>query len=141
MLVKFPHRFALALSVFALLGLLAGGCSLVTRLANSPSADYVVPQGANAKAIARGKTLFETKCQKCHGENAGGTWRMPALVGTSYGPKKFKDRSFHIAVMNGARSRNWMNFKDMQPIKDLSEEDAKAILQYVRDLQKQVGIF
>lgn len=129
------------LFTLAILGLLAGGCSIITRWGNTTSENYMAPKGTAAQEIARGKMLFIANCQRCHGENAGGTWRMPSLVSQSYGPKNFKDRRFYIAVSSGARSRYWLNFQDMQPIKGLSQEDAKSILHYVRDLQKQVGIF
>lgn len=139
--MNFQSRFAVVVFAFAFWGLLAGGCSIITRMGNSPSANYVAPRGEAAREMAKGKALFEAKCQKCHGERAGGTWRMPSLVSPPYGPKQLTDRSFHLTVMNGARSRYWLNFKGMQPIKNLSQEEAEAILRFVRDLQKQAGIY
>ena len=88
-----------------------------------------------------GKNIFELKCQSCHGINAAGRHEMgPPLVHKIYEPSHHSDQSFYRAVALGVKSHHW-RFGNMAAIEDLTKADVKAIISYVRELQRENGIF
>ena len=88
-----------------------------------------------------GKNIFELKCQSCHGINAAGRHEMgPPLVHKIYEPSHHSDQSFYRAVALGVKSHHW-RFGNMAAVEDLTKGDVKAIISYVRELQKENGIF
>ena len=88
-----------------------------------------------------GKNIFELKCQLCHGINAAGRHEMgPPLVHKIYEPSHHSDQSFYRAVALGVKSHHW-RFGNMAAVEDLTKGDVKAIISYVRQLQKENGIF
>ena len=64
----------------------------------------------------------------------------PPLVHKYYHPGHHGDAAFFQAARNGVRSHHW-RFGDMPPVKGLTDADIKAIVRYVRELQKENGIF
>ena len=88
-----------------------------------------------------GKNIFDLKCQSCHGINAAGRYEMgPPLVHKIYEPSHHSDQSFYRAVALGVKSHHW-RFGNMAAIEDLTKADVKAIISYVRELQRENGIF
>ncbi|TMV03385.1 cytochrome c [Ruegeria sediminis] len=87
-----------------------------------------------------GKTAFDAKCAACHGANAAGVEGSgPPLVHKIYEPSHHADESFHLAVQGGVRAHHW-EFGNMQPVEGLTRGDVKAIVAYVRELQRANGI-
>ena len=87
-----------------------------------------------------GKNIFEIKCQSCHGINAAGRYEMgPPLVHKIYEPSHHSDQSFYRAVALGVKSHHWP-FGNMAAIEGLTKGDVKAIISYVRELQRENGI-
>nr|WP_235003867.1 cytochrome c [Jhaorihella thermophila] len=97
---------------------------------------------AQFSPLARtGKAAFEAKCAACHGKNASGIeGKGPPLVHKYYHPGHHGDAAFFQAAHNGVRSHHW-RFGDMPPVEGLTDADIKAIVRYVRELQKENGIF
>lgn len=97
---------------------------------------------AEFSPLARtGKAAFEAKCAACHGKNASGIeGKGPPLVHKYYHPGHHGDAAFFRAARNGVRSHHW-RFGDMPPVEGLTDADIKAIVRYVRELQKENGIF
>ena len=87
-----------------------------------------------------GKNIFDLKCQLCHGINAAGRHEIgPPLVHKIYEPSHHSDQSFYRAVALGVRSHHWP-FGNMAAIEGLTKGDVKAIISYVRELQRENGI-
>lgn len=114
-------------------GMMHGGMASV----DSSSSGLIVPElSARAKT---GQKRFEENCIVCHGVNAGGTDQGPPLVHRIYEPNHHGDRAFYLAAQQGVRAHHW-RFGDMPPITAVSQRDVKAIIAYVRELQRANGI-
>ncbi len=88
-----------------------------------------------------GKRAFEAKCATCHGVNAAGQNGVaPPLVHKIYEPNHHADMAFLMAARSGVRSHHW-RFGDMPPVKGITDAEVKYIIRYVRELQKENGIF
>ncbi len=88
-----------------------------------------------------GKRAFEAKCAACHGANAAGQNGVaPPLVHKTYEPNHHSDMAFVMAAKNGVQSHHW-RFGNMPPVEGLTDADVKMIARYVRELQKENGIF
>ncbi len=73
-------------------------------------------------------TLYKSKCAACHGADAAGKPAMKAPSLISDDQKKKSDADLATAVTGTA--------KHPAPVKGLSADDAKAIVTYIRTLQK-----
>lgn len=89
--------------------------------------------------LAAGEAAFEANCAVCHGTRGLGTDQGPPLVDIIYEPNHHADMAFFMAVGRGVRAHHWQ-FGDMPPLPDVSNEQVQAIVEYVRFLQRQVGI-
>ncbi|MDH5527246.1 MAG: cytochrome c [Nitrospirota bacterium] len=127
---RMPRMAAIAAA--AMLTLSAAACS---------KSDAPPAGAAGARAIpANGQALFETHCQRCHGERATGTNQGPPLVHKVYEPGHHPDVAFYRAAANGVRAHHW-KFGDMPQIGGANTEEVTAIIAYVRGLQREAGIF
>jgi mono/diheme cytochrome c family protein len=75
-----------------------------------------------------GAALYKAKCAACHGPDAAGkpAMKAPSLMGDE--AKKKSDADLTKAVAETA--------KHPGPVKGLAADDAKAIVTYIRTLQK-----
>jgi cytochrome c553 len=75
-----------------------------------------------------GATLFKAKCAMCHGADAAGkpAAKIPSLIGDE--AKKMSDADLAKAVAEKA--------KHPAGVKSLAADDVKAVVTYVRSLQK-----
>jgi len=88
-----------------------------------------------------GKRIFEGKCSVCHGDNATGQQGFaPPLVDRIYEPNHHGDAAFVAAAKNGVQAHHW-DFGNMPPVDGLTDGDVKYIARYIRELQKENGIF
>jgi mono/diheme cytochrome c family protein len=105
-----------------------------------PLVQVALPVELSANAQI-GKRAFDAKCAQCHGTNAAGqNGAAPPLVHKTYEPNHHSDMAFVLAAKNGVRSHHW-RFGDMPPVEGLTDADVKMIARYVRELQKENGIF
>ncbi|SMP23680.1 c-type cytochrome [Shimia sagamensis] len=106
------------------------------------SAMVAVKQPAAHNELAQlGKRAFEATCATCHVDNAAGQDGVaPPLVHKIYEPGHHSDMAFFMAVDNGVRAHHWA-FGNMPPVAGLTKGDVKAIVAYVRELQRENGIF
>ncbi len=105
-----------------------------------PIVQVALPAELSADAQI-GKRAFEAKCAECHGADAAGQNGVaPPLVHIIYEPNHHSDMAFVMAAKNGVQSHHW-RFGDMAPVKGLTDADVKMIARYVRELQKENGIF
>ncbi len=100
---------------------------------------HLPPSGFQVDAD-QGKKLYQQNCQQCHGPAAKGSERGPALLDNTYRPAHHANLAFHLAVKNGVRAHHWQ-FGDMPPQPQVSPEQTAHIVQYIRQLQLDAGIF
>ena len=105
-----------------------------------PIANVLVPDQISELGLL-GKNIFELKCESCHGINAAGRHEIgPPLVHKFYEPSHHSDQSFYRAVALGVKSHHW-SLGNMAAVEGLTKGDGKAIISYVRELQRENGIF
>ncbi len=75
-----------------------------------------------------GAALYKAKCAACHGADAAGKPAMKAPSLISDEVKKMSDAELAAAITGTA--------KHPAPVKGLSADDAKAVVTYIRTLQK-----
>ncbi len=106
----------------------------------APIVQVALPAELSSEAQI-GKRAFEAKCATCHGANAAGQNGVaPPLVHKIYEPGHHSDMAFVLAAKNGVRSHHW-RFGNMPPVEGVTDADVKMIARYVRELQKENGIF
>ncbi len=104
-----------------------------------PIESVLVPDQISEQGLL-GKNIFEHKCQSCHGINAAGRHEIgPPLVHKIYEPSHHSDQSFYRAVAMGVKAHHWP-FGNMAAVEGLTQGDIKAIISYVRELQRENGI-
>jgi len=87
-----------------------------------------------------GEAKFLANCAACHGQAGVGTAQGPPLVHKIYEPNHHGDAAFQRAVANGVRAHHW-EFGNMPKLDSVTPADVEQIVQYVRWLQRQAGIF
>ena len=87
-----------------------------------------------------GQELFDANCALCHGAQAAGTTQGPTLIDRIYHPGHHSDFSFRRAVAQGVRQHHW-TFGDMLPVATVTADEIEQIICYVRELQREAGIF
>lgn len=87
-----------------------------------------------------GKRFFDGTCAACHGNNAAGSDKGPPLVHKIYEPSHHGDAAFFLAIRNGVRAHHWP-FGNMPAQSHITEAQSKAIVRYIRELQRANGIY
>ena len=86
-----------------------------------------------------GTSLFAQACAGCHGTDLNGTDQGPPFLHAFYVPGHHGDSAFLLAARRGVRSHHW-NFGDMPPVEGITDEQVEAIVAFVREQQRAVGI-
>jgi|GEM_PF-399877 len=94
---------------------------------------------AQGNRLQVGKKLFDQNCAVCHGKYGQGSKTGPPMVHKFYRPGHHGDEAFFRAAKNGVKSHHW-GFGDMPPQPQVTEEQVKDIVYFVRVLQKSFGI-
>lgn len=102
------------------------------------ASDSVIVPVLSADA-AMGKVAFDHNCAKCHGVNAAGTKKGPPFINQIYNPGHHSDAAFFYAAENGVRQHHWP-YGDMPPQPQVTKEEIRQIVEYVRALQQANGI-
>lgn len=92
------------------------------------------------EVLAKAEALFNAKCVQCHGPKASGTDKGPPLVNKIYHPNHHADITFRWAVERGVLAHHW-NFGNMPKIDGVSSEEIDMLTKYIRNLQKEAGIY
>lgn len=96
--------------------------------------------GALPPELQAGEVKFNANCSACHGPQATGTQQGPPLVHKIYEPNHHGDPAFQRAVAFGVKAHHW-EFGNMPKIDAVAPADVDQIIQYIRWLQRQAGIF
>jgi mono/diheme cytochrome c family protein len=129
---------------YVVIGILVIGAGIVAWRNFGPTVEtrqtgeIVVPEQLSA-AASLGKKAYDRNCAECHGSNASGTQKGPPLVHDYYNPGHHADGAFFAAVANGVRQHHW-NFGNMPPQPQVSSDQTRMIVAYVRELQEANGI-
>ena len=121
------NRIFKRICVAAICGAVAGGGTL---LAQSPTKKT---GGANAAAVARGKSLFQQKCSICHYDTSDQKKIGPGLKGLA----KRGTFSVNGNKITDDNLKNWIENGDqlMPPFKDVLEAaQIKDVIVYVKTL-------
>jgi len=92
-----------------------------------------------SRVAVRGEKAFDENCASCHGVRASGTDLGPPLIHDFYNPGHHGDNAFNAAVRRGVRQHHW-RFGNMPAQPQISNSQIKAIIRYVRELQRANGI-
>lgn len=84
---------------------------------------------ANGGEYDQGKTLYETKCQICHGANGKGDG--PAAAALSSQPMDFHDPEFWQGDVDKEIADTIRNGLSPMPAFDLNDDEIKAIIYYM----------
>jgi len=118
-----------------------GAVLLVAAAACDPPQSTPAAGSAGLPAeLQAGEAKFNANCSVCHGKQAAGTSQGPPLVHKIYEPNHHGDPAFQRAAASGVRAHHW-EFGNMPKIDGVTPSDVDQIIQYVRWLQKQAGIF
>lgn len=85
------------------------------------------PFAGKPEAVAAGARLYELACQSCHGGEARGSERAPALAGGSFRRGNL-DGEIFLNIQNGIPSTQ------MPPFKRLSSDQIWQLVSYIRSL-------
>lgn len=106
----------------------------------APIVEVALPAELSDKAQI-GERAFEAKCAECHGTSAAGQNGVaPPLVHRIYEPSHHSDMAFVLAAKNGVLAHHW-HFGNMPAVDGVTDGDVKMIARYIRELQKENGIF
>ena len=108
----------------SLLGCLCAAVLLAQE--HSPEKDKN-PLAGNAAAISAGARLYEQACQACHGGEARGGERAPALANGAF-KHGGEDGEIFLNIRNGVANTQ------MPPFKRLSTEQVWQLVSYIRSL-------
>jgi mono/diheme cytochrome c family protein len=87
-----------------------------------------------------GFSQYQKNCASCHGEWARGTDQGPPLMHSYYVPSHHGDGAFYRAIDQGVQAHHW-RFGDMPKPEDVTQRDAKKIVEFVRWLQQAEGLY
>lgn len=106
--------------------------------ANQPIVQGVKPLPVMQQAV--GRKIFSANCAKCHGGIADGKVGLgPPLVHQIYRRGHHADAAFYSAAEHGVQAHHWP-FGDMPKQPQVSRDDMKHVIDYLRQLQKLNGI-
>jgi mono/diheme cytochrome c family protein len=99
----------------------------------------ILAAGLVAASAADGKELFDKSCAKCHGVDGKGQTKMGAKLNIkdltdAKVQASFTDEDASKAIKQGLKDKDGK--MQMKAIEGLSDDDVKALVQYVRSLKK-----
>ena len=86
-----------------------------------------------------GANVFATSCAQCHGTGLRGTNTGPPLLNDIYRSAHHPDAAIISAILIGSRQHHW-SFGAMAPIAGLDESQIAAVITFIREQQRIVGI-
>lgn len=129
------------LAKYAVIAIFVAGIAIAVWRIVAPGsgAAIVVTVPPLSELASAGEEAFEETCAACHGKNGAGTENGPPLIHDIYNPGHHSDESFYLAAKLGTRQHHW-SFGNMPPQDHVTDEELRAIVAYVRELQQANGI-
>jgi mono/diheme cytochrome c family protein len=96
------------------------------------------PIAASPEVVAKGKTLYEKNCQKCHGKEGKGDGpdadpdMPPEDLGDPARAPRNPDGTMYYKIWNGRRSPKMPAFKS----EGLTQEDVWTVIHFVKTFRK-----
>jgi mono/diheme cytochrome c family protein len=87
-----------------------------------------------------GHTQFQDHCSECHGQSMEGAEKGPPLMHVYYVPSHHGDAAIIRAIQRGTKQHHW-KFGDMKPVAGIAENEARAIVEYIRWYQREKGLY
>ena len=89
---------------------------------------------ASVASAAEGKEVFEANCAKCHGADGKGDTKMGKMVGVKdLTAQDLTEDQISAAIKDGVKKGDKTV---MKAFSDLSADDVKALVAYVKSLKK-----
>ena len=128
-----------AISIIALAGFLTVRNSKLQELGVGPVKEVKLSSTIDEKLVTRGKQLFDSKCAMCHMMNQCKVGPLMQGVTKRRKPEYIMNMILNPVEMtqSNATAEDQMQKYGMQmPAQNLSEEDARALLEYFRSYDK-----
>lgn len=106
----------------------------------TPSGSIDIKMPSLSPSAQAAQKLYQANCAACHGQNGAGSENGPPLIHKIYEPSHHGDVAFLLAVKTGVRAHHW-RFGNMPPVEGVSDEQAKQITAFIREVQRHNGIF
>lgn len=87
-----------------------------------------------------GHEQFQDHCSECHGGALDGTDKGPPLFHAYYVPSHHGDQAILRSIKSGTKQHHW-TFGDMKPVAGIADNEAKAIVEYIRWYQQEKGLY
>jgi len=110
------------------------------KMTPSPAQKVAVKKPQIPFKFGLGVKRFRDMCSKCHGEWGGGTDQGPPLMHPFYKPSHHGDPAFYNAALKGVKAHHW-KFGDMPAAPGATYKDVSQIIEFVRWLQKENGVY
>ena len=128
-----------AISIIALAGFLTVRNSKLQELGVGPVKELKLSSTIDEKLVTHGKQLFDSKCAMCHMMNQCKVGPLMQGVTKRRKPEYIMNMILNPVEMtqNNATAEDQMQKYGMQmPAQNLTEEDARALLEYFRSYDK-----
>lgn len=87
-----------------------------------------------------GYSGFNQYCAACHGKALAGSDQGPPLMHGYYHPSHHSDIAFYRAITRGVQQHHW-EFGDMPAVTGIQENEAKAVVRFIRWAQQAMGLY
>jgi len=118
------------------------GFAAAMVLASGPSRAQEVTLPEFSPEARKGGLIFMGKCARCHGFYLQGTKKGPTFLDSSFLANHHSDQAFRDSIRVGVVQHHWPGPDGgMKPVPGVTDDQASAIIRFVRELQKANGIF
>lgn len=114
--------------------------ALASFVAIASAGEAAVPPDDMPFKYGQGYAFFQDRCAECHGPSLNGTDKGPPLLHGFYKPSHHADMAFYRAIQIGSPQHHW-NFGAMPPVENVNDEQASAIIAFVRWFQRNAGLY
>ena len=115
-------------------------CALAASAAAIQAQQFSSPPPNMPFRYGLGHQRYEENCAKCHGSTLLGSDQGPPLLHQYYVPSHHNDAAFYRAIRVGTKRHHW-NYDDMPPVAGVAENEARAIVEFVRWFQQESGLY
>ena len=115
-------------------------CTFVLLATAIQAQEFSSPPSNMPFRYGLGHEQYQEHCAKCHGGSLKGSDEGPPLLHGYYKPSHHNDTAFYRAIRRGSKQHHW-NFGDMPAVDGIAENEARAIIEFVRWFQRESDLF